>query len=176
MKNSQTGFLSTVIIIILALALGAFGFWFYENKISKYNIVLEEKTNENKEEIKPIAEEKEEIIIENTEEEILATPEAVVQEDLQAIFAQLFADKYNRNASESIVTISKQDSSHVSGGIKFASDIAGGWFLGAKDNGKWLIVQDGNGTISCQETDPYDFPVNMVPECWDEVSNEMVKK
>lgn len=89
---------------------------------------------------------------------------------------QLFAKKYNHPVSDAIVTISKQDPTHISGGIKFQGEMAGGWFLAAKTGGNWVIVQDGNGTIDCATIAPYNFSSDMVPECWDEKTQKLIKR
>jgi len=91
-----------------------------------------------------------------------------VQEESDLIQLQkAFAKKYNHLVSETEVTISKKDDTHISGGIKFAGEMAGGWFLAYKGTDGWIIVQDGNGTISCEVVAPYNFPKSMVPECVD---------
>lgn len=48
--------------------------------------------------------------------------------------------------------------------------------LAAKVNGTWKLIWDGNGTISCASIDPYNFPVSMVPECWNETTGKSVKR
>lgn len=75
------------------------------------------------------------------------------------------ADKYQKPLADVDLSISDNDGTHARGGVKFANEIAGAWILAAKVNDKWIIVQDGNGTISCETVAPYDFPVTMVSEC-----------
>jgi len=95
-----------------------------------------------------------------------------VQEESDLLQLQkAFAKKFNRPVSEAEVTISKKDDTHISGGIKFTGDMGGGWFLAYKGADGWMIVQDGNGTISCETVAPYDFPKSMVPECVDKNGN-----
>ena len=62
----------------------------------------------------------------------------------------------------------------------FASGYAGGeggggmWFV-AKVDGKWEYVWGGNGTVSCSDLTPYpDYPADMIPECWDEATQQLV--
>lgn len=110
-----------------------------------------------------------------TSEEIInptLNPSPTVQEESDLLQLQkAFAKKYNRSATETEVTISKKDETHISGGIKFTGEIAGGWFLAYKTADGWIIVQDGNGTISCETVAPYNFPKSMVPECVDAGGN-----
>ena len=104
---------------------------------------------------------------------IISTPSPSINEvsDEESI-KQAFADKYNRKVSEVNIKISQKDSTHVWGSVKFGDEIAGGWFLAFKESlGNWIIVQDGNGTISCETVAPYSFPVSMVPECVDKNGN-----
>ena len=117
----------------------------------------------------------EKVIVDTDEEEEVvesevATEEAVIveEEDLGAIFGAAFEEKYNKTAGSAEVTITTVEGDYVSGGVKFAGEIAGGWFLGAKDEGSWVIVADGNGTVLCDDIEPYDFSTEMVPGCWDE--------
>ena len=124
---------------------------------------------------------------EDNEEEIIAdevadvgetvmVEEDLVEEDLEAIFATAFEEKYNKIAGSAEISINIVEDEHVSGGVKFAGEISGGWFLGAKDEGKWIIVADGNGTVMCSEIEPYNFSAEMVPECWDETTMALVKR
>ncbi len=99
-------------------------------------------------------------------------PSPTVQEESDLLQLQkAFAKKYNHQVAEAEVTISKKDDTHISGGIKFTGEMAGGWFLAYKGTDGWMIVQDGNGTISCETVAPYDFPKTMVPECVDKNGN-----
>jgi len=73
------------------------------------------------------------------------------------------------------VTISTNDGKYASGGA--AAQGGGGYFFAVKENGEWVIVADGNGTISCESLKPYpDFPKTLIPECWDEVNQKNVKR
>jgi len=97
------------------------------------------------------------------------------ENSLEDTLKQLFAEKFDKDIDDIILTIGEQQPSHARGGVKFEGEIGGGWFLAAEVGGTWLIVQDGNGTMSCEITDPYDFPVSMVPECVDSGGNLITK-
>lgn len=86
-----------------------------------------------------------------------------------------FAKKYNKPISDISVSISKKDATHVWGTVKFAGDIAGGWFLAFKEATGWIIVADGNGVILCKDIQPFNFPVSMVEECVDQ-NGKVVKR
>jgi hypothetical protein len=52
----------------------------------------------------------------------------------------------------------------------------GGWWLGAKVNGKWQIVATGSDVVSCKLIDQYNFPSMMVTECADDQTGEVRKR
>lgn len=101
---------------------------------------------------------------------------AVISDD-DAI-KQALLNKHNWNANEVDITISKNDGTYASGGAKEkAAEAGGGYFFAAKANGEWKIVADGNGTISCESLAPYpDYPATMIPECWNEATNKLIKR
>jgi len=41
---------------------------------------------------------------------------------------------------------------------------------------EWVLVFKGNEKILCSVIEPYNFPVDMLPECFDETTNEMVER
>lgn len=94
--------------------------------------------------------------------------------DYELIKAAMAA-KYSKPVSEVELTVSKNTGTHAQGGVKFSGEIGGGWFLAYKDVGGWIIVQDGNGTVSCETIAPYNFPTSMVSECVDKNGN-LIKK
>jgi len=88
---------------------------------------------------------------------------------------QLFVDKYNRDISEIIIDIEREKNGYIKGGVKLkpGNYENSGMFLAAKIDGKWELVYDGNGAIPCSSVKPYDFPVNMVVECFSENTGEI---
>lgn len=86
------------------------------------------------------------------------------------------AKKHNKPVADTEISISKNNGTHIWGSVKFAGDMGGGWFLAAKQSGNWIIVDDGNGTIECSVIAPYNFPVDMVPECYNSVTDQIIKR
>ena len=85
--------------------------------------------------------------------------------DLLAI-KQLFANKYHRSVSDVVLTEKNYDGDHFLGTVSFKLAMAGGVLLAARDvQDNWNLVQDGNGSIMCDNIKPYNFPVSMVSEC-----------
>jgi hypothetical protein len=89
---------------------------------------------------------------------------------------QAMATKHNKSVSDTDISINEITANHASGVVKFAGEIAGGWFLAAKTVGDWQIVADGNGTVSCADIDPFNFPTSMVPECWDDSTQTLITR
>lgn len=84
-----------------------------------------------------------------------------------------FANKYGSSASSLTISVSKIEGEYAKG---TASDEGGGgmWFA-ARLNGKWTLVWDGNGIITCDDVSPFpEFPASMIPECWDTSTEKMV--
>lgn len=154
-------FISTALLLLLA---GAAGFWFYQQKNLKPASSPEPAVT-----TQPVGQPLSEPSIEPS---VLPTivpspkpsPSVKTKSDLDAI-KEAFSKKYNKPLSDVNITISKNNGIHASGGVKFGGEMGGGWWLAYNDNGNWMIVQDGNGTVTCEIIEPYNFPTDMVPEC-----------
>jgi hypothetical protein len=101
------------------------------------------------------------------------TPSPLASQDDDALLVkEAIAKKYHKNVNDIDLTISDYDGSHVWGSFKFKLAMEGGWILAAKNKElQWVVVQDGNGTITCELIAPYDFPVTMVSECVNKQGN-----
>jgi hypothetical protein len=60
------------------------------------------------------------------------------------------------------ITVSEIENDLARGGVP------GGYFIAAKESGNWVIVHDGQTNPSCAVIEPYDFPIDWVPECMDQ--------
>jgi len=137
---------NTIIGLILGLIIAMWAFYIYTQKPLVKN------------EIPPVI---------PTSTVVTITP-SVNEISAEESIKQAFAKKYNRKITEVHLNISQKDATHVWGSVKFGDEMAGGWFLAFKESlNNWIIVQDGNGTISCETVAPYKFPVSMVSECVD---------
>ena len=96
------------------------------------------------------------------------------QDQAKAAIKAAFAEKFNKQVDEVNITISDYQPSFAKGGVTFAGEMGGGWFLAAEVGGTWVIADDGNGTITCEKIEPYNFPVSMVSECWSEDTQEII--
>jgi len=102
-------------------------------------------------------------------------PPAETKSDLEKI-KELFAQKYSKSIGEVDVTINKNTGTYASGGVSFAGEMGGAMWLAYKKDANWQIIFDGNGTIPCESIEPYDFPNDMVPECWDSSLQKLIKR
>ncbi|MFC1653437.1 hypothetical protein ACFL1M_01150 [Patescibacteria group bacterium] len=89
---------------------------------------------------------------------------------------QAMATKHSKSVADTQITIETNTGVHAKGLVKFAGEIAGGWFLAVKTTGPWQIAADGNGTVLCGDIDPFNFPTTMVPECWDEIGQQLITR
>jgi len=98
---------------------------------------------------------------EDKEEPVVSKEEAI---------KNLFAEKYDKEVSEITISITQETENYIKGGVEFQPGGPGnlGGFLAAKVDGEWELVYDGNGVIFCSLIEPYNFPVDMVIECYDE--------
>ncbi|HPJ16773.1 MAG TPA: hypothetical protein PK639_00905 [Candidatus Woesebacteria bacterium] len=92
---------------------------------------------------------------------ITPTPEISVVDQLK----KAVADKYKISIDIVGINISQNTASHATGTVSVEG--GGGWFLAFKNGLNWILVDDGNGTVSCEKVAPYGFPKSMVPECVD---------
>lgn len=94
-----------------------------------------------------------------------------------AITAQL-KTKYKDMNWEMKVEVSKITGDYASGGVRpTEGEIGGAMWLAAKTNNEWMLVWDGNGTISCEALVPYPaFPDSLAPECWNETTQNLINR
>jgi hypothetical protein len=100
----------------------------------------------------------------------IPTPKPPIKDQL----TNYFVNKFNKNPSDANLTISKNTGTHASGGITFQGEMGGGMWLAYKDNdGNWIVVFDGNGTIPCTSVEPHNFPASIITECWDDANSKI---
>lgn len=100
------------------------------------------------------------------------TPVEIAVSD-ETLIKQALAEKYQKNISDVELTIGQTDGDFAKGTVNYAGEMGGGWWLAARQGGKWVIAQDGNGIVDCQSVTPFNFPTTMVPSCIDENGNLM---
>ena len=158
--------LVSIVIVILVMGLVVGGLMFY----FKQNFMGTMPTFTQGPEQTPVA-------VQETQEPlatIFPTPggEATVSDE--ELIIQAMAQRHSRPIADVNLTMSDNDGSYAKGGVIFAGDIGGAWWLAAKVSDEWVIVADGNGTVMCDDVAAYSFPVSMVPECWDEATMTLI--
>lgn len=78
------------------------------------------------------------------------------------------------DVSEMTVVVEESDENFATGGV--GDGPGGGMFFAANTDDGWVIAWDGNGMISCADIEPYDFPTDMIPECYDYDTDTSVKR
>lgn len=164
----------SIFISLFLLVAGGFGFWLFQKNFELKKktsasptpspIVVSSPTTQPEQSLAPAA---------LPEPEAQASPIASVKSDLE-LLKEAFASKYSHPVSETEVTVGQQTGPYASGGIHFTGQMGGGWFLAYKQDGEWIIVADGNGTVPCEAIEPYNFPTDMVPECWDDSTSSLI--
>lgn len=162
MKNQlQKGNVLIIVLVFLnILVLLSFGYWFYQEQIVKKTTYLS---------MSPLPTPAKSLEPSSIPVKV-ATDSSEIKNDYDLII-EAFSKKYDKPLSAITLTLNKNTGTHAQGGVKFEGELSGAWFLCHKGAGGWAIVADGNGTISCSLIEPYDFPVDMVPECVDDEGN-----
>lgn len=100
-----------------------------------------------------------------------ATEAAKSKEDL---IKEAFAVKSSTSIDKISISISKSSDNSAYGSVTI--DDEGGWFLAAYENGSWVILGDGNGTLNCSILSGHDVPSSVVGECYDMATDNLVKR
>ncbi|MBI3385827.1 hypothetical protein HY031_01950 [Candidatus Gottesmanbacteria bacterium] len=103
------------------------------------------------------------------------TPNAQENATLTSAVKQGLIAEHGPDAVDLNISVTKIVGNFAQGSV---SGSGGGaiWFA-AKVKGTWVLVWDGNGTISCNAVAPYaDFPKSMIPECWNDTLQKMVTR
>lgn len=156
-------FLGVVLVLMVLVAGGAL-YW-----LMKFKTSLAESSPSPKPLVSP------EVSFEPVVSPTLTPSVEVTKSDLEQI-KEAFAEKYDKPLRDISVTMSGDTGTYAKGGVNFAGEIGGGWWLAYNDDSGWLIVADGNGTVMCEDIDPYNFPIDLVPECWNEATNELIER
>ncbi len=95
---------------------------------------------------------------------------------LEEALKQQFANKFGNDEEDINLEVSEETSTHAKGGVTFTGEMGGGWWLAAREEGGWVLVADGNGTVMCADIEPYDFPSFMVPECYNQTTQKLITR
>ena len=102
-----------------------------------------------------------------TDDETTNKPPTTSKEDL---IRQALAEKHGKTIDQVEISMDQEADDHVRGNVTFlpAGEMGNsGYFLAAKVGDEWEIVIDGHGVISCSLVSPYNFPEDMIADCWE---------
>jgi len=107
---------------------------------------------------------------------VSVTATANTESDTKGITKAL-VDKLGMDENTIKVTVSKTDSNYATGTVgSTESELGGGYFVAVKQDGEWIIIADGNGTIDCAVLDEYSVPATIIGECYNEETDESVTR
>jgi len=86
------------------------------------------------------------------------------------------AKKHGKTLSETKVKVEKFTAYFAQGTFGFNNEAAGNWWLAGKEKGGWLLVAEGRETVSCEEIEGYNFPNEMVPQCYSQRLKKLIKR
>lgn len=93
------------------------------------------------------------------------------------VMVGLFAKKYSRSADDFVIKVVKSDGAFAQGSINIKNEPGGGMWFAAKTDKGWELAFDGNGMVTCQVANSYNFPSDIVTQCIDaENNNELINR
>lgn len=89
-----------------------------------------------------------------------------------------FSKKYNKDISNVSVFIEIFQESFIKGGVDFDNSGYTATFYAYKslENTDWEIVAVENGVVACNIIDPYNFPSNIITQCYSYSSGTVVNR
>lgn len=101
------------------------------------------------------------------------TPADSIVEDI----AQELSKKYNKPLNSINISVDTNTGSYAKGMISYEDEMGGGLWFAAKIDDAWQLVFDGNGIITCKDLSEYpSFPTSLIPQCFDESKNMLIKR
>jgi hypothetical protein len=84
-----------------------------------------------------------------------------------------FSTKYDKPIENYIVNVTSDNGKYAKGTINERTSVGGGVWFAAKTNNGWELVFTGNGIITCDIVEKYDFPKDIVTGCVDTNNNNV---
>lgn len=91
--------------------------------------------------------------------------EKTAEKSTQESIAELFSQKYNKSISTLIIDVKTDTGTFAKGSVNFTDEMGGGLWFAAKTGNGWELAFDGNGIVSCEAANKYNFPKDMIPQC-----------
>jgi len=88
-----------------------------------------------------------------------------------------FSKKYKRPSGDFIIETQIDTGLFAKGSVRFKDEFGGAIWFGAKTANGWELAADGQGPMSCEIAEKYNFPNDLVPTCLDsENDNALVNR
>lgn len=174
-QNGQSLVIIILLILLTAVTVGAGIYLWQQAKINSLQKAVRNQIQYNQSLIKPSPTTyltSSSPVITTPVPTTTTLPTTIAKSDLLLI-KEAFATKYSKPIEDVNVTISKNTGTYASGGVSFSGEIGGAMWFAAKEASNWVIVFDGNGTPICSNFSSYDFPDEIINECWDESTSSM---
>lgn len=100
------------------------------------------------------------------------------EDSTQELIELAFLEKHpDWDMSTQVVIIEEVTDQFARGRIEPKESLGGGgYFYAAMTTNGWVLAADGNGAIFCEQIEPYDFPVEMISQCYDDELGVVVER
>ena len=91
----------------------------------------------------------------------------LTEEDVLTVRKKL-AEGFGLDLAEVQITVeSESEINYMTGYVNVGESDKGGIYFAARVGDSWEIAHNGVGVVYCDMVDKYDFPVGLVPKCYD---------
>lgn len=99
-------------------------------------------------------------------------------ENLQTDLVTAFKQKHpDWDMSTIKLEVDENDGNFIKGKVvPVEAKGGGGIFFAANTTNGWVIASDGNGVVFCEDIEPYNFPTNIIPQCYDAQTSTVVER
>ncbi len=99
-----------------------------------------------------------------------AQKSGLTTDDVQQVREKL-AESFKMDLAEIQITAEAESSlEFMTGFVNVGEGDKGGIYFAAKTTDGWQIAHNGVGLVYCEIVDKYNFPVGMIPKCYDAVT------
>lgn len=102
---------------------------------------------------------------------IYLTLKYTAEESTTQSITEIFSAQYHRPVNTIIIKVMIDTGKFSKGSYGFTDEMGGGLWFAAKTVNGWELASAGNGIISCDAANKYNFPNSMVPQCIDTQNN-----
>jgi len=105
-----------------------------------------------------------------------ASKAGLQKEDVEAVRAKM-AESFQMDLAEVQITAEAESNPQfMTGYVNVGEGEKGGIYFAAKTKEGWEVAYNGEGVVMCEPIEKYDFPVGMVPRCYDAVTGMTIDR